>query len=112
MRKINLLESQYVVLLDHSRDTEDYMFQKLIWIRDRSAKKICNNSGMNFPINIDFVCFCVMFFRVDSHFGNRRLRENLSPNRETKKSGGYPDNQEKQGFRYPVLRSSGLGIHH
>ena len=43
--------AKYVILLGHALDTENYIFQKLCRIRGRSATKICNFSGNEFPHN-------------------------------------------------------------
>ena len=41
--------AKYVILLGHAQDTENYKFQKSIRIRGRSATKMCNFSGNEFP---------------------------------------------------------------
>ena len=46
---MNPLRARYAILLGHAQDTENYVFQKLLRVRGRSAKKICNISGEQFP---------------------------------------------------------------
>ena len=40
LRPLNPTRAKNVILLGHAEDTESYIFQNLIRIRDRSAKKI------------------------------------------------------------------------
>ena len=49
LRTLTPLKVKKVILLGHSQDTENYRFQKLIRIRDRSDKRICNIYENEFP---------------------------------------------------------------
>ena len=43
------LRARYLILLDHAQDTENDIFQKLIWIRGRSAKTYIRSLKMSSP---------------------------------------------------------------
>ena len=46
------LRAKYVVLLDHAQDAENYRFQKVIWIRDGSAKQYVIVLKINSPTKL------------------------------------------------------------
>ena len=67
--------ARYVILLGHAQDTENYIFQKSIRVRGRSAKKYVTFLKIASPTSFSVY---VIFFCVDSRVGTLSggIREN------------------------------------